>query len=119
MILTTYFILTNIDLIQALILVILFLGLNRITAIGPGKNVKKTILYGPCDRNGALSHFGDQTRGESPTRTSTRRPLHEFEPKTNLWRYFAEPLRLRLPADRWRRYTPVAVILLKLDLFVI
>ena len=76
------------------------------------KNGKKTILYGPLDRNGSLSRFGARTRGESPARTLSRRPLPDLEPKTYLWRYFAEPLRLRVLVNRWRRYTPVAVILL-------
>ena len=53
---------------------------------------------------GPLQHRGSNSR--------RKRPLPDLEPKTNLWRYFAEPLRLRVLADRWRTYTPVAVILL-------
>ena len=79
-------------------------GFNRNTAISLGKKGQKTIRVGPWDRSGSLSHFGDRTHGESPARTSTRGPLHELEPKTYLWRYFAKPLCLRFLANRWRRY---------------
>ena len=89
------------------------LCVNRIAAIDPGKKTsKKMIVYGPTDRNGSLSRVGDQTRGESPARTLSQRLLPDLEPKTYLWRYFAKPLRIRVLANRWRRYTPVAVILL-------
>ena len=60
-------------------------GFNRIAAIDPGKKrQKKTILYGPSDRNGSLFRFGDRTRGVSPARMLSRRPLPGFEPNTNL-----------------------------------
>ena len=71
--------------------------------ISPSKK-QKTIHYGPWDRNWLLPRFGDRTHSESPARTLMWRLLHELEPKTYLWRYFAEPLRHRLLADRWRRY---------------
>ena len=83
--------------------------------LAPVKMAKNTIHYGPWDRNGLYSRFGDRTHSKGQARALTSKPLPVLEPKTYLWRYFAKPLRHRLPANRWRRYTPLAVILLILS----